>query len=270
MVRMCLSFTKRAPSLGYAQGFMQNKHLRQLTNGPLAPSQMVTLLHVSDMHCLFWDAQADSLPVADVFVCTGDFTDNGKHQGEWKAFDHVLQRLRDCGRYRAIVLIFGNHEVFHLGYSHPAKTPQDHQRILAHLKARVTTMSSASCEVHVLIAEEVRVCGLRIYGSSWWPGRKYDGQLKSCGHECLDQIPQGTDVLLTHGPPSRYDGKRWAVPGLRDTVKRIQPGLHLYGHVHGGNNRGAAKKLGRTLTVNSAMCQGHSQLCRPAHLLAGC
>lgn len=152
------------------EGFIQNKHLRQLNNVPLPPSGEVTLLHVSDMHCLLWDSQVDALPAADIFVCTGDFTDNGKHACEWNAFDHVLRRVRDCGRYRAIVVIFGNHEVFHLGYNHPAKTPQDHQRILAHLKARVKTTSSVSCEVHVLISEEVHVCGLRIYGSSWCAG----------------------------------------------------------------------------------------------------
>lgn len=89
------------------------------------------------------------------------------------------------------------------------------------------------------------------------------------GSECLETIRPGIDVLLTHGPPSVYEGKRWSVPHLRDTVKKLQPGLHLYGHIHGGNNRGASKKLGRTLTVNSAMCSGHSKLCKPAHLLVG-
>merc|ERR1711879_435493 len=89
------------------------------------------------------------------------------------------------------------------------------------------------------------------------------------GGECFNAIKAGIDVLLTHGPPSPYDGKHWAVPDLRDTVKRLQPGLHLYGHVHGGNNNGAAKTLNKTLTTNSAMCQGHSKMCRPAHLMAG-
>jgi len=176
--------------------------------------------------------------------------------------------MRDSGKYRTIVIIFGNHDLHHLGNNKSAFTPVDHQHHLAPLKAKLTRgHDSPACPVHVLIMQEVEVCGLRIYGSSWWSGRAHDGRLsgKARGSECFDTVPSGIDVLLTHGPPTGG----WKVPELPDMVKRVQPGVHLYGHTHYCNNDGAARKLGRTLTVNSAMCREHNELCQPAHLIAG-
>jgi len=47
-------------------------------------------------------------------------------------------------------------------------------------------------------------------------------------------LPQGVDVLVTHGAPSHIldeDG-RWGCPILLDLVRKAQPKIHIFGHVH--------------------------------------
>jgi len=89
--------------------------------------------------------------------------------------------------------------------------------------------------------------GLRIYGSPWchWkPANNPGGR----GH-LFDRVPEGTDVLMTHGPPRRifdtigYTKKtgqmqcvcRWgwgSSQDLNDAIIRARPRVHLFGHAH--------------------------------------
>lgn len=54
------------------------------------------------------------------------------------------------------------------------------------------------------------------------------------------QIPDDTDVLITHGPPFGVrDWTKHGRPGigcadLKRTVQRVKPKLHVFGHIHGG------------------------------------
>jgi Icc-related predicted phosphoesterase len=53
------------------------------------------------------------------------------------------------------------------------------------------------------------------------------------------QIPQNTDVLIGHGPPfgildsSPISNLPQGCRELLDTVMRIRPKLHVFGHIHG-------------------------------------
>ncbi|HWA24865.1 MAG TPA: metallophosphatase domain-containing protein [Lacunisphaera sp.] len=75
------------------------------------------------------------------------------------------------------------------------------------------------------------------------------------------KIPAGTDVLVTHGPPH---GKRDLVGGtehagcemLRRRVLEVQPGLHVFGHLHEGHG---VDLLGSTLLVNAAICNDYGR-----------
>jgi predicted phosphohydrolase len=55
-----------------------------------------------------------------------------------------------------------------------------------------------------------------------------------------DLIPEGTDVLITHGPPhgildlTVYDRKSVGCPKLLTKVKQIKPKVHVFGHIHEG------------------------------------
>lgn len=74
-------------------------------------------------------------------------------------------------------------------------------------------------------------------------------------------IPIDTDILLTHGPPYSIMDKSTRSPhlGCRELLevvsKKVQPKLHVFGHVHGGYGQlKNEEQFGRTLFVNAALC----------------
>jgi len=78
-----------------------------------------------------------------------------------------------------------------------------------------------------------------------------------------DMIPEGTDVLITHGPAMGIlDSTFYANGGFRDHVgcqdlldriKVIKPKVHIFGHIHGNT---AMKQIDETLFINAALA-GH-------------
>ena len=69
-------------------------------------------------------------------------------------------------------------------------------------------------------------------------------------------IPEDTDVLVTHGPPSGILDKAHSSTAhlgceeLARAVEQIGPRLHIFGHIHGGH--GQATSSG-TLFVNASV-----------------
>jgi Icc-related predicted phosphoesterase len=69
-------------------------------------------------------------------------------------------------------------------------------------------------------------------------------------------IPEDTDILVTHGAPfgildiapgSRYHA---GCPELLEAVQRVQPMLHVFGHVHGASG---TEEIDDTLYVNAGL-----------------
>ena len=91
----------------------------------------------------------------------------------------------------------------------------------------------------VLIDEEITIEGKRIYMSPWTP-EFYDWAfMKSLDRIQLvwDNIPSGLDVLVTHGPPKGIldittKGQNVGCPSLRDTILKVRPKNHVFGHIH--------------------------------------
>ncbi len=112
--------------------------------------------------------------------------------------------------------------------------------------------------------------GKRFWGSPWQPWfLNYAFNLRR--GEALrakwDLIPEGTDVLITHGPPrglrDRVEGPVAQLLGrmigqgphagcddLREAVTRRRPALHVFGHIHEGYGREA---IDGTVFVNAAV-----------------
>mmetsp|Transcript_18376 Transcript_18376/g.57824 ORF Transcript_18376/g.57824 Transcript_18376/m.57824 type:complete len:321 (-) Transcript_18376:3-965(-) len=212
--------------------------------------ESVRILHLSDTHGLHRLVEEDfPLPDADVLVVTGDFTDTGRPE-EYEDFNAWLGLLHP--RYPHIVVIFGNHEYMTMG-----ETGETLQQLLDPQRAKDLLPNAL-----VLEHEGVEILGVRIYGSPWCPwqaaARPGDGRprgvvqrqlleawqaslLEGCRERQhrFDEIPEGVDVLLTHGSPFgimdccemgslQWGGSR----ALREAVIRARPRAHLFGHMH--------------------------------------
>lgn len=71
-----------------------------------------------------------------------------------------------------------------------------------------------------------------------------------------DKIPEGTDVLVTHGPPLGIldmtpRGEAVGCWDLNEAVKRVNPKVHIFGHIHHGY--GTHQENG-TMFINASIC----------------
>lgn len=176
------------------------------------PSSL-TLVLLSDTHELHREVD---VPHGDILLHAGDFTLFSKSLAAVEDFNAWLGELP----HRHKIVVPGNHEYF--------------------LEADPSRRSLLSSAV-VLIDERTEIEGLRIWGSPATP--LYGGAFGMSSARDRERryagIPEGTDVLITHGPPY---GILDSAPGthvhsggpeLREAVERIRPRLHVFGHIHG-------------------------------------
>jgi Icc-related predicted phosphoesterase len=112
---------------------------------------------------------------------------------------------------------------------------------------------------------EATIEGLRFWGSPITPffnSWAFNRHSKEIGKH-WDMIPEGIDVLVTHGPPAGIlDTINNIHPPagcqiLRDAVARVKPKLHVFGHIHEGRG---LKQVDETLYVNAAVLNGQYRL----------
>lgn len=160
-----------------------------------------------------------AIPPGDLLIHAGDFLHHGTFEETLEAaawFKSLPHRWK--------VFIGGNHD---------GAFQKDREFIEA---------AFAGPGVTYLQDEAVTIEGLRLYGSPWhpwWPG---------CGafwlqrglplKEKWDQIPEGLDILITHGPPAGImdvtEGEHVGCEDLLQVVQRVKPRVHLFGHIHPG------------------------------------
>lgn len=196
---------------------------------------------ISDTHCRH---EGLSVPEGDLLLHAGDATRRGTRE-QIEDFDRWLGTLPHPHK----VVIAGNHDF---------AFEQDPQ-------AR-TWMTRAT----YLQDEMVEVGGLRIWGSPWQP-RFFDWAFNLDRGEPLrrvwEKIPEGTDILLTHGPPRgvldrTFRGEEVGCDDLMEAVARVRPRLHVFGHIHeayGQLERRWPARPGqaghdRTLFINASTC----------------
>ncbi len=104
--------------------------------------------------------------------------------------------------------------------------------------------------------------GLNIYGSPWQPtffDWAFNLDRGAAIKHKWDLIPDGLDVLVTHGPPMGIHDQVSPLLGsehlgceeLMAAVERTKPKIHAYGHIHGGYGR---TQYVNTLFINAAVC----------------
>lgn len=200
------------------------------------------LVLFSDTHGMHEDV---IIPDGDVLIHAGDFSGEGSIQ-EQQAFDQFLGSLP----HRHKIVIAGNHDWQMEQY---AKT----QPVFHHAE--------------YLQDSSVEIDGIRFYGAPWQP-QFYDWAFNLPRGEALAEkwstIPANTDVLITHCPPQGvldkiYDGTAVGCEALAETIERVQPRLHVFGHIH--EDYGSCK-IGNTTFVNACSCTFRYQPLNPCVL----
>lgn len=117
-------------------------------------------------------------------------------------------------------------------------------------------------EVIYLEDSAVEIEGLKIYGSPWQPtffDWAFNLDRGAAIKHKWDLIPEGLDILITHGPPmnildqiaAHLGSEHLGCEELMAAVERVKPKIHVFGHIHGGY--GEAKYV-NTHFINAANC----------------
>jgi Icc-related predicted phosphoesterase len=191
----------------------------------------VRVLCLSDTHMKHGEL---ALPPADLVVHAGDFTRRGRRE-EVVAFLDWYARV-DAPR----VLVGGNHDFF------AEREPEEVARLCAER------------DIHWLLDREVTLAGLRIFGAPWTP-RFHDMAYNVDRGPALRAkwalIPEGLDLLVTHGPPRGaldrvFFGAHVGCEELARALGEKRPRVHVFGHIHEAH--GQRQLEGGTQLVNAA------------------
>lgn len=194
---------------------------------------MTRIVCISDTH----NRQGKfEVPEGDLLIHAGDLTGRGT-ETEVRAAAGWLTSLP----HRDKIVIAGNHDFLF-----------ERENALAR-----SLMTNAI----YLEDSEATVQGLRIWGSPWQPWF-YDWAFNLRRGPALREkwarIPEGLDVLVTHGPPmgtldKTFDGREVGCEELRDRLAAMAepPRLHVFGHIHEAYG---VVEVAHTTFVNASVC----------------
>jgi len=191
---------------------------------------VVKIVAISDTHTYH---DCIDLPPGDILVHTGDFS----FQGNREEYDKFVEWFAKQPH---------PHKVFIAG---------NHDRILEREKLPVPD------GVYYLEDSAIEIEGIKFYGSPWQPeffNWAFNLPRGRPLQEKWAQIPEDTQVLLTHGPPHKIlDQCPGGNVGCEDLLERVLrlPKLqyHMFGHIHESYG---TEVFGRTTFVNASICNG--------------
>lgn len=178
------------------------------------------------------------LPGGDFLVFAGDMEARDEHD----LLDFCT--WLDKQGYEHIIVIGGNHDGYLANHGDVAKEI---------LKDHCTYLENSGCEID----------GVKFWGSPYTPifGTWWFMEPSSKLRQYWDMIPEGTDVVITHGPPygildvplnmlsdeKEHVGCRY----LLERIRRIKPKLSVFGHIH--FSYGTEEKFGVKF-INASIC----------------
>lgn len=201
--------------------------------GEVAKRHTLRVVCISDTHELHRELV---VPAGDLLIHAGDFTFFSKRPSMIRDFDDWLGELP----HRHKVVVPGNHELL---FQEPRN------------RAAITN-------AELLVASGAEVEGLRIWGS---PVTSFIGAFALSSAEDRKrhwaQIPRNLDILVTHGPPKGIldreapEEPAAGCPELALAVPKMQPRLHVFGHIHGGYG---VLRTPTTVFINASVYQDGS------------
>lgn len=168
------------------------------------------------------------IPECDLLLIAGDLCPVYNHQIDYQEgwlrydFKYWLQKLPA----KQIIFIAGNHD-----YVLQKRQWEMYKIFKENFPAHIT----------YLFDESVEYEGLKIYGTPWqpyfydWAFNLYEPELQ----EKFKNIPEGTNLLLCHGPPygildGAWDGrgKHAGSISLKERIMQVNPSHVIFGHIH--------------------------------------
>ena len=191
----------------------------------------VRIVCISDTHNLH---RYLSIPDGDILIHAGDLTHMGAIEDLYD-FNEFLDTLPHPHK----IVIAGNHDFC--------------------FEQDSGTCRGLLTNCIYLQDEAVMLEGIRFYGSPWQPwfcDWAFNLQRGPEIQQKWDLIPPDTDVLITHGPPYGHGdrtirGELVGCQDLLDTIERIHPQLHVFGHIHEGFGLSENE---HTVFINASSC----------------
>jgi predicted phosphohydrolase len=183
----------------------------------------LSICFFSDPHTKHYEM---TLPEGDMAICCGDISSSGTRA---QVRDFMEWFAEQPHKYK--IMIAGNHDFwFEPGhvrnrYLRPDENPRDI------IPEGITYLENETIEIE----------GIKIFGSPYtpwfhdWAFNSYRGE--ACKKH-WDLIEPGTDIVITHGPPSdthldrcKY-GDRVGCVDLAKAIAVIKPKICAFGHIH--------------------------------------
>ena len=184
---------------------------------------------ISDTHSKHNQITKD-LPGGDLLLHAGDMSSMGYNH----EIINFLEWFSKLDNYKNKFFIAGNHD---WGFQ---DSPDWCKEMLELYGDKLNYLQD---DLHV-IGEDYET-SIKVYGSPWQPEfYNWAFNLPRNGLELSEkwsQIPENTDILITHGPAWGYVDK--VIGGtenlgcelLVQRIKEIKPKIHLCGHIHSGH-----------------------------------
>ena len=180
--------------------------------------------------------QADYIDDSDVLICCGDFMRTGTLD-ELAEFNEWLGTLPQ----RDKIIIAGNHD-------HCLESQREEA---------VKLITNA----HYLENSALVIDDIKFWGSPFCPSLRDTtfGKLQHRMWSVWGQMPNDTDVLITHTPPrgvfdfsESRGGAHVGCTALINCVLAIQPKVHCFGHIHEGGGK-YEENFNGTIFANAAI-----------------
>ena len=160
------------------------------------------------------------VPDGDIFIHAGDFMETGVEVKEITAFNSWLGRLP----HRWKLVVAGNHDLLLQG--------SDFGRVLL---TNAVYLENRPFELY----------GVNFFGSPYTPRIENWAFMEQRRGERLrriwNQIPNRTDVLITHGPPwgvlDIFEGENCGCELLLERLAQHPVPIHIFGHIHPGHGQ---------------------------------
>lgn len=203
----------------------------------------ISLALLSDTHGMHARME-HAIPEADVLIHAGDFCGRGR-RSEVQEFAAWMGSLP---------------------HRHKIAIPGNHDRPVEESPAWAKEVFAESGIV-LLLHESTKIGEISFFGSPYTPTFINWHFMRDRGTEIAAEwreIPEETDVVITHGPPYGHGdlAPAWRTGfarhvGCVELLKRllsVRPRLHIFGHIHDGYGITISDEIPGTIFANASIC----------------